>query len=155
MRQTLAQPTHNTTQSCQTTSGPATHTASEITVASHAKAASEAARPQIDATDRAVHESAAAGAITATGHDRPTEETSAKAEDEAATEAEAVMIADEVATIGEEAETIAPTSATAHHNHQKAHEAVPEVPLAVAPSLQLVLAPRPMLSSRRRHPTLI
>lgn len=127
---------------------------SEITAASHAKAASEAARPRIDATDRAVHESAAAGAITATVHDHPTEETSAKGEDEVATEAEAVMIADEVATTGEEAETTAPTSAIAHHNHQKAREAVAEVPLVAAPSLQLVLAPQLTPLSRRRHPTL-
>lgn len=154
LRQTLAQPTHNTIQPCQTTSGPATHTVSEITVASHAKAVSEAARPQIVATDRAVHESAAAGAMPATVHDRPTEEMSAKGGDEAGTEAEAAMIADEVATTGEGAETIAPTSATAHHNHQKAREAAPEAHSAVAPSPQLDRALQLMLLSRRRHRTL-
>ncbi|KAK1912126.1 hypothetical protein P3342_009725 [Pyrenophora teres f. teres] len=112
-----------------------------------------AGTPQSDAIDRAVHESAAAGAMPpAIVPDHPLGEMIAKAADVAATEAEVVTIEDAVATTGEEAGTTVPTLATAHHNHPKAHEPASVVHLAVLESLLLVLAPQSTHPSRKRHP---
>lgn len=110
----------------------------------------EAAHPQSGATARAVHESAAAGATTATVRDRHTEKMSAKGPAEAATGAGLVMTAVEVATTGEEAEMIAPISATAHHNHQKAPVVALAAPSAALSNPQAALAPRLILLSRKR-----
>jgi len=124
------------------------------TVVSHAKAVSEAAPPQSDATDRAAHESAVAGATPAIAPDHPFDEMNAKmVADVAATEAEVVTTEGAVATTVEEAETTVPVLAIAHHNHQKAPElAAPAPHLAESPSLPLVLASQPTRPSRKRRP---
>lgn len=117
------------------------------------KAVSEAAHLQNDATARAVQESAAAGATTATVRGRHTEKTKMKDLAEAAIEEnlELVMTADEGATIEEAAEMIAPASAPTHHNHRKApvaavaaHSVAP-----LSPPQALATQPTPMLEKRR------